>query len=392
MFQTVQIKTFTVASWRGKIPVVNPKTLALRGVIWIVALFCAPCFASAHPLDNWHNRYTNSAGILWGVTFGEGKFVAVGDGGTVVTSETGLTWSPQSSGTTQSLRSVVWGDGAFVAVGDAGTILSSEDGTNWTTRICPGISGTLWKIIYGQGRFVTIAGSTLAVTSTNGTNWTANPAGTSLDGTCLASGHGLFLVESSSKTNSASLNGTNWFPLLSGSQKSLYTMTFANGTFVALDHDLNSFTSTDGTNWVKRGSINSANLIRPAQIAYGSGHFVTVGGGFIHYTRDATTWTVSTNGYFYVGWSVAYGQGTFVVVNNRIIQSDPVVWLDSTGPGNFQISAVPGLSCLIETTSTPNVAASWSPFATVPITTCPQPWTDPAPPITNRFYRATLLP
>lgn len=371
----------------------NPKvTSIIIGGGWIFALLCFPGRLSAHPLDNWHNRHTNSAGAFWGITFGAEKFVAVGDGGSIATSATGLTWSPQSSGTSQRLRSVIWGNGMFVVVGDSGAILSSEDGTNWTTRICPGISGTLWQITYGQGRFMAIAGSTLAVTSTDGTNWTANPAGTSLDGTCLTYGHGMFLVESNSKTNFASLNGTNWFRLSSGSQKSLYTMTFANGTFVALDHDLNSFTSTDGTNWTKRGSINSANLQRPAQIAYGSGHFVTVGGGFIHYTRDATSWTVSTNGYFYVGWSVAYGKGTFVAVNSRIIQSDPVVWLDSTSLGRFQISAVPGASCLIETTSTPSVAASWSPLATIPITTCPQSWADPTPPATNRFYRATLLP
>lgn len=371
----------------------NPKvTSIIIGGGWIFALLCSTCRLSAHPLDNWHSRHTNSAGAFWGITFGAEKFVAVGDGGSIVTSATGLTWSPQSSGTTQRLRSVIWGNGVFVVVGDSGAILSSEDGTNWTTRICPGISGTLWEVAYGQGQFVTIGGTTLAATSADGTNWTANPAGTSLDGTCITYGRGLFLVESSSKTNSASLNGTNWFRLLSGSQKSLYTMTFANGTFVALDHDLNSFTSADGTNWVKRGAINSANLMRPAHIAYGSGHFVTVGGGFIHYTRDATIWSVSTNGYFYVGWSVAYGKGTFVAVNNRIIQSEPVVWLDSTGPGSFQISAVPGASCLIETTSTPSVAASWSLLATVPITTCPQSWADPAPPATNRFYRATLLP
>jgi len=141
-------------------------------------------------------------------------------------------------------------------------------------------------------------------------------------------GIGLFLVESSAKTNFASLNGTIWFPLPSGSQKSLYTMTFANGTFVALDHDLNSFTSTDGTNWIKRGSINSANLQRPAQIAYGSGHVVTAVSGFILFTRDATRWTVISNGYFNVGCGVAYVLLRFGSVNNRIIQSDPLIWLD----------------------------------------------------------------
>ncbi len=362
------------------------------GRVLFVVLFCFAFQLAAHPLDNWHSRYTNSAGALWGITFGAEQFVAVGDGGSILTSATGLTWSPQNSGTIQRLRSVVWGDGVFVAVGDSGTILSSEDGTNWTTRICPGISGTLWEVAYGQGQFVTIAGTTLAATSVDGTNWTAYPAGTSLDGSCITYGRGLFLVESGAKTNSASLNGTNWFPLLSGAQKSLYTMTFANGTFVALDHDLNSFTSTDGTNWIKRGSINPANLARPAHIAYGGGHFVTVGGGYIHYTRDAADWTASTNGYFYVGHSVAYGKGTFVAVNGLIIQSDPVVWLDAAGPGNFRISAVPGMSCRIEVTSTPNIPDSWTTLETVPITTCPQIWTDSNQSTTTRFYRAALLP
>jgi hypothetical protein len=51
----------------------------------------------------------------------------------VLTSPDGVTWTPQSSGTTARLNAVTWtGGGRFVAVGDSGTILTSPDGFFWT--------------------------------------------------------------------------------------------------------------------------------------------------------------------------------------------------------------------------------------------------------------------
>ena len=63
---------------------------------------------------------------LWSVAFSGDLYVAVGAWGTISTSPDGITWTLRNSGTTRWLRSVSWSSqlGRFVIVGDGGTILS----------------------------------------------------------------------------------------------------------------------------------------------------------------------------------------------------------------------------------------------------------------------------
>jgi hypothetical protein len=51
--------------------------------------------------------------------------VAVGSGGTILTSPDGVKWTRRTSGTNNLLYGVTYGNGLFVAVGDRGTILTS---------------------------------------------------------------------------------------------------------------------------------------------------------------------------------------------------------------------------------------------------------------------------
>ncbi|MGA2506941.1 MAG: hypothetical protein ABSF80_05635 [Chitinispirillaceae bacterium] len=60
------------------------------------------------------------------VTYGNGEYVAVGGGGAIHTSPDGLTDTVNVSGTTSNLSSVTYGNGLFVAVGNNGTILISS--------------------------------------------------------------------------------------------------------------------------------------------------------------------------------------------------------------------------------------------------------------------------
>jgi photosystem II stability/assembly factor-like uncharacterized protein len=62
---------------------------------------------------------------LYGITYGNNQFVAVGWNGTIRTSPNGTTWMVRTSDTSSPLRAVTYGGGQFVAVGDAGTILTS---------------------------------------------------------------------------------------------------------------------------------------------------------------------------------------------------------------------------------------------------------------------------
>ena len=62
---------------------------------------------------------------LYGVTFGDNTFVAVGEKGTVrYSSDNGVSWdNGTSGGTTRNLKEIAYGDQNFVTVGDYGTIL-----------------------------------------------------------------------------------------------------------------------------------------------------------------------------------------------------------------------------------------------------------------------------
>jgi hypothetical protein len=73
----------------------------------------------------WTQRASVADNGLYGVAYGNGLFVAVGDGGTILTSPNGVSWTEQASGTSNSLYGVAYGNGTFVAVGKDGTILTS---------------------------------------------------------------------------------------------------------------------------------------------------------------------------------------------------------------------------------------------------------------------------
>ncbi len=106
-----------------------------------------------------------------------GLYVAVGAAGTIVTSSDRQRWTVVDSGTTADLHGVDWGEGVFVAVGD-GVVLSSRDAATWT-REAVAVSGELRDVEYGDGRFVAVGeGLGAAVlTSENGLAWTLAEAG-----------------------------------------------------------------------------------------------------------------------------------------------------------------------------------------------------------------------
>jgi hypothetical protein len=352
------------------------------------ALSAVSTVAGAHPLDNWYGRYTNSSiASLNGITFGNGLFVAVGTGGTILTSTNGESWSSQSSGTSLRLARVSYGNGTFVIAGSSGCLLSSTNGTNWTLRTCPGISLEYNGLAFGNNTFVA-ASANLAGVSSNGVNWTAYNTGASFPQSVVF-GNGLFLTEITSQTNTGSNTGTNWFPLPSGSPTTLYTIGFGAGKFLSIDTQNHVFSSPNGSNWTQIGSVP---LLRPTQIAYGSGHFVTVGGGPIYYSQQGDVWKQSTTGYLYVALSVAYGQGTFVAVGGgaRIIQSDPVVWLGPAAANAFNLTGPEGRNVSIEVTD--NISSnSWHSVSNFVLTQSPTLWTDPEPPVSSqKFYRAVL--
>jgi Bacterial Ig-like domain (group 2) len=71
--------------------------------------------------SNWTLKSYHFGKVAWSGT----QFVAVGDGGTILTSPDGVAWTVQASGISDALRSVAWSGTQYLAVGDEGLVLGS---------------------------------------------------------------------------------------------------------------------------------------------------------------------------------------------------------------------------------------------------------------------------
>jgi hypothetical protein len=121
---------------------------------------------------------TKTANNLHAIANANGYIVATGDSGTVITSNGGLAWTAQISGTPNALNGVIYGNSSlsstgyyFVAVGALGTIIHSEDGVNWHPSVS-GVGDNLTGVTYGNGVFIAVGANGRVLTSPNGVDWT----------------------------------------------------------------------------------------------------------------------------------------------------------------------------------------------------------------------------
>jgi hypothetical protein len=150
---------------------------------------------------NWE---PGGSGGWLGHSLWKGQFVAVGGG--IQTSPDGTIWAPNPFGPPNQLYGIAYGNGQFVAVGDAGTILSSADGVNWVTRQSE-TQNTLNDVAYGNGIFCAVSGwgtvggmspetpvNGAILTSEDGVNWTQRQTATTNAFNRIAYGNGRFVA------------------------------------------------------------------------------------------------------------------------------------------------------------------------------------------------------
>jgi hypothetical protein len=114
-----------------------------RVVIFFIFCLVALPVLAADDLWEWVTPLPQGHDLL-AAAAGDGVTVAVGRGGTVITSTDGAEWRTSHTGAGYSLTDVVWGNGVFVAVGGEGgpefspglgVVLTSDDGFNWVERL-----------------------------------------------------------------------------------------------------------------------------------------------------------------------------------------------------------------------------------------------------------------
>ncbi len=70
-------------------------------------------------------------GAIGSVTYGNGKFVAIGYGGKVISSTSGTSWTTASVSGSATWNKIRSNTGSFIAVGSSGYISKSSNGTSW---------------------------------------------------------------------------------------------------------------------------------------------------------------------------------------------------------------------------------------------------------------------
>jgi hypothetical protein len=286
-----------------------------------------------------YQPYDESMSHIYGVTYGNGIFIAVGGKGSygaVQKSTDGINWTQGTSDTQTPLTvpylySAAYGNGQFVVAGISGTVLTSPDGTTWTERTS-GTTDSLLGVIYGNGKFVAVGSSGAVLTSSDGVNWIVQSSAPTCHLNEIAYGDGIYTAVGNGGTILTSPDGLTWTARKAGTTVDLYGVTYGNGTFVVVGLHGIIITSSDGINWIVRSCGISA-VDNLTGITSGNGVAVTVGrSGTIATSSDGANWIVRNYGTLSLN-EITYGNGTFVAVGlskSIMTSSDSINWTSGT--------------------------------------------------------------
>lgn len=354
-----------------------------------------------------------TANSLFGVTFSNGLFVAVGANGTILSSPNGMNWTARtpSANFSQTLRAVTAGGGQFVAVGDNGSIVSSANGTNWTERL-QNSGYNFVDVAYGGGQFAAISpgpqvpngeeggftvNTNIILASPNGAAWLQQVApvyiANSFPG-AIAHGNGRFLINEGGQMIE-SLNGVNWNRITGFATDPIGKLKFAQGNFFQGNIQSIRVSSDNGLSWADEAPFPGLGVY---SMANGGGYNVAVGTGFgVRYSTNATDWTTRIINVPEAWYDVVYGNGRFVAVGGlgaiRVGLLPVSLSVQRGATTVVTARGAPGATCTIEMTENLGNTPSWQALGTFTLTNTVNAFTDTgAVGRPRRFYRALIAP
>ncbi|MEY2465890.1 MAG: hypothetical protein QOD03_411 [Verrucomicrobiota bacterium] len=327
---------------------------------------------------NWTMRSLHDYSILdlYGVTYGNGKFVAVGwdyfAGHNIYHSTNGINWTSHTT-SIANLYAVTYGGGLFVAVGDGvllnssskttANIYISEDAITWSAVDSVALVAdvhALRDVAYGGGNFVAVDGSGYFYISSDGYDWTRTA--NSRAGNRVSFCKDRFYVPAGAGTNLVSTNGLTWSLLTNNTASTFGRVVYVNGFFAALS-GTNVFTSGDGTNWTKR-ILPTASNVTLTGIASGDRNLVAVG-----YTSPSLPLLPK-----------AYVSDSYVALRITA-ESSPQLQISGLQNRSYRIDYLNDFQ-----------SSNWQSLTNFSLTNSPLLWTDVTATNSQRFYRAVLLP
>ncbi|MGV7116504.1 cadherin-like beta sandwich domain-containing protein [Paenibacillus kyungheensis] len=280
----------------------------------------------ASAATTWTTATSNTTQPIYKVAYGNGMWVGAAEGGKVVTSTNGSTWTERTVDTAttpyaQSFLNVTYGGGKWVVVGNEGHVFTSNDGINWTNNSI-NTANNLSAVVYANSTYVIGANSGNIYYSSDAVTWT-NTKPASDDFLGVAYGNSIFVAVGANGIAYSSPDGTTWTnrgPIAGSS--SVYSVRFLNSTFYATS-DGKIVTSTNGTSWNTPQTISGASGTVLYDITYSTGKYVIVGdldgnftNGVILASTDGTSWTTETPNSTPVLYGVASTSNQFTAVGD----------------------------------------------------------------------------
>jgi hypothetical protein len=261
---------------------------------------------------------------LFGVAFGGGRFVAVGDNGVIISSSDGKTWTlhhenPWCQGGPlcySVFEDIAYGAGRFVTVSTKGEVMVSEDGFNWVEAGVVylrdnefGSNFRVYSLLHDGRRFVAFGKRrffpeepVVVGYSLDGVSWRTQDLPFAMMGGKAVYAKGKYVVVGDEGKVLFSEGGANWTMRKLDTESYLVGVAYGAGVFVALSSDGTVFRSENGTRWSKTGSISDNTLLQSSLLdsvsfsglAYVDGKFLALtSSGSILASEDGIDWALA---------------------------------------------------------------------------------------------------
>ena len=276
-------------------------------------------------------KYITDSGNYRSIATNGSIYVACGTSGEISTSPDLETWTRRSSGTSMELMDVIWTGTSFIVVGQYGTIVRSDDGITWTV-IKQGVAGThnsYIRAVKGNNKIIACgSGMLLSASTDDGITWTDSTlaeVSNSVQG--LAYGNSLYVAVCNGGVIYASSDGAVWDQVTSVTTDNLEDIVYANNRFVVCTERGKVFYSADGQSWTLSQTNTTAQF---NAISYTNGFYYCAGTlGVLFVSKDLVTWQQvdTANNY-----SLNGAEGDVIVGNGRLVYqlTADVAWINFT--------------------------------------------------------------
>lgn len=319
-----------------------------------------------------------------GITFGAGRFVAVGsyssadlgDVGLVITSLDGVFWTLVRAQSNEYPMEVSYGDGNWVVVGsyrpsdvDQSLVLDSINGTSWSRRSMPAAfdANLLSGVAHGAGiGFVAVGDTGPAVFSNNGIDWVdaGLPSDDIFNG--IAFSQGRFVAVSDAGSVWVSATGKAWTEAPGTTTNSLSCAVSVGALTVAAGRSGTLIASSAGAGWELIAPVTAESLSGAVSV---QGKAVIVGTeGTVLTSADGRQWTK------------LFGPDIPKPTRGSIVRNGGEIQLIFTGQD--------GALVRVESTATPALPGSWTLLQETTLIGGQALVKEPVQAQGNRFYRA----